>query len=659
MPGVSKKKPKSRARAAEPRPDAAAAARRRRRSLAAGLLAAAALLGLGLVLSLRPASGHRVLFVGLDGGDWQLLDRLMSEGRMPNLASLVREGRSGVLQTEQPPLSPLLWTTMLTGVGPLEHGILDFARFHPGTGHKEPIPSAERQAPAVWDMASAAGRRVAVLGVWATWPAERVNGLLVSDRLFSFQRAEQAPPGAVFPAEREVWARQIVERAERETDLAQLREYLPWLEEAEARTILIQPDPYSHPASALRRILVETRVYHDLAMEALTQDKPDLAIVYIQGTDTIGHVFAPYAPPRQASIPPAEFERYSHVPAQYFAHVDRLLGEYREWARAAGAVLMLASDHGFRWSAGRPSAPDSLAAATAGRWHREEGIYLLWGPGVAPGASHAERGGVRQVCATLLALLGLAPGRGLAGPPLAGAPTRALAQADYRAGWSPPQAAEAPADGEALEKLEALGYIGAQEPRARPPGTDSTRTAASFNNEGLIRSAEGDGAGAAAAFERALALDPGLASALWNLSDLLSRENREPQRSDELLVRALAAGLPDGLGQVIGRALGCRRKGQAERASRLLDTALEVRPAESELLLLRGRWRLDAQDCAGALADFQAAAEQRPDSALVRASAGLASLCLGDEEAAASSFRRSLELDPNQPELRRALDQDP
>src|SRR5437588_310275 len=83
-------------------------------------------------------AGRRVLFVGLDGADWELLDGYMSSGVMPNLAALAREGQTGTLTTIQPPLSPLVWTTMMTGVSPLEHGILDFTRFNPRTGDREP-----------------------------------------------------------------------------------------------------------------------------------------------------------------------------------------------------------------------------------------------------------------------------------------------------------------------------------------------------------------------------------------------------------------------------------------------------------------------------------------------------------------------------------------
>ncbi|HWN44786.1 MAG TPA: hypothetical protein VNW71_21360, partial [Thermoanaerobaculia bacterium] len=45
----------------------------------------------------EPAAERRpVLFIGLDGADWQRLDPLMESGAMPNLAALAREGRTGV-----------------------------------------------------------------------------------------------------------------------------------------------------------------------------------------------------------------------------------------------------------------------------------------------------------------------------------------------------------------------------------------------------------------------------------------------------------------------------------------------------------------------------------------------------------------------------------
>lgn len=631
------------------------------------LAAAAALLGAGLgavgcgrgrAPGAPEGAARRVLFVGLDGGDWQLLDRYRAAGSMPELDRLAREGRTGGLETIEPPLSPLVWTTMMTGVSPLAHGILDFTRRNPASGALEPITRFERRVPAVWNLAGARGRSVAVLGLWATWPAEPVNGLLVSDRFFSFTSPTPAAGGGiVHPPSAEGWARAALAAAEARNGYAALHAELPWLSEEEYRRQAAAPDPYAHPVSALRRIRVETAAYHALATDWLARHPTDLAIVYFQGTDTLGHVFAPYAPPRKAGVGEADFARWSGVPERYFARIDRMLGDYRRIAAASGAVLMIGSDHGFLWGEGRPEGGSAAAAATAGRWHRDEGIYLLWGPGIAARPERA-RGRVDQVAATLLALLGLPPARGLAGPPLPGAPAAAGPAVDYgvKAGAEPARAGTVPGAAEEIARLEALGYLGNGGGRAAAPG-GGTRTPASFNNEGLLRRRAGDAAGAARAFEAALALEPAQASALWNLSDLLESAGREPGEADDLLIRAAAAGLPDGIERTVARAAALAGQGDTARSTALLDRALAALPGNPALSLERGRRRMEAKRCAEAAADFAAAAKGAPGNALTHASLGLSLLCQGKVEAAGASLRRSLAIDPEQPAVRGALAQ--
>lgn len=76
---------------------------------------------------------------------------------------------------------------------------------------------------------------------------------------------------------------------------------------------------------------------------------------------------------------------------------------------------------------------------------------------------------------------------------------------------------------------------------------------------------------------------------------------------------------------------------------------------EPRWLLTRGRLRLENSDCSGALTDFRRATQLAPRDAIAFASCGTAALCEGDTAAAKRAFERSLELDSNQPQIRRAL----
>jgi tetratricopeptide (TPR) repeat protein len=602
-------------------------------------------------------AGRPVIFLGLDAGDWPLLDGYIARGVMPNLGRLVAEGTSGHLNTLSPALSPLIWTTMMTGNSPLEHGILDFVQFDPASGQKEPITSSERRTPALWNMATSAGKRSAVFGLWATFPAEAIDGLVVSDRLFTFLYKESAPPqGVVFPADREAWARDGLARAEGDVNYDALHAYLPWLTESEYRKVADSDDPYAQPVSALRRMLIETTVYGNLSLQWIREQHPDIALVYFQSTDTVGHVFAPYAPPKQTSIAPQDFERYSAVPERFFHALDERIGQYRDAAAAAGGVLMLASDHGFFWGDGRPTKLSSVATASAARWHAPQGMYLLWGKGVPAKPGHEAQGDVQQVAATVLALAGLPPGRDVNGEPLEGASPIKAPRADYAAHYHPAAAQTARTGGsamsrEAVANLRSLGYIGASESDTAPPGSrGTTRTAGSYNNEGVILKERGKLPQAIESFEARI--DPNLASAQWNLSDVTYAMGQDLDRSDALLVRAFAGGMPDGAKTLIGRAIAYQRNGDSARSLRLMDAAVAANGRDAELWLFRGRYRMDANDCRGAAQDFDRAIALTPDNAPAFGASGVARLCTGDRAGARRAFERPLEIDPAQPKIR-------
>jgi tetratricopeptide (TPR) repeat protein len=211
-------------------------------------------------------------------------------------------------------------------------------------------------------------------------------------------------------------------------------------------------------------------------------------------------------------------------------------------------------------------------------------------------------------------------------------------------------------DADTLARLRALGYIGAAESNTSASRTlQTTRTAGSYNNEGLLLKAQGRKADAIAAFENALIVDRHLASALWNLSDLLFADSTDLDRSDLLLVQAFGDGLPEGTKFLIGRAIGYQRSGQIDRSTKLLEDALRARPEEPEVWLFLGRYRVEKGACAEAVADFEKATRLAPKNAGAFASLGLARLCAGDRIGARHDLQRSLEIDPSQAVVKQYL----
>src|SRR5262249_25710775 len=122
-----------------------------------------------------PGGRKPILWLGLDGLDWELLGRLGAEGRVANRGGRPATGWTARLQSFSPPLSPIVWTSIATGVGPEVHRVLDFQEVDPASGERVPISGRSRAVPAIWNLASSAGESVGVVGWWATHPAEEVT----------------------------------------------------------------------------------------------------------------------------------------------------------------------------------------------------------------------------------------------------------------------------------------------------------------------------------------------------------------------------------------------------------------------------------------------------------------------------------------------------
>jgi len=102
--------------------------------LTAGLLIA----GLAVLLGCNRYGSHwrgqqRLIILGIDGMDPQLLREFMRDGKMPNFAKLAAEGSFQELTTSIPPQSPVAWANLITGMDAGGHGIFDFIHRDPKT----------------------------------------------------------------------------------------------------------------------------------------------------------------------------------------------------------------------------------------------------------------------------------------------------------------------------------------------------------------------------------------------------------------------------------------------------------------------------------------------------------------------------------------------
>ena len=434
--------------------------------------------------------GSKVLVLGLDGADWEILNPLLAAGRMPNLKRLVDTGVSAKLLTISPMLSPVIWTTIATGVEPSRHGILDFLV---RDANRQPVTSVQRTAATVWQILGRAGIDCGVVGWWATWPADPMRGYLVADRLayqlFDYRSDPDDADGKTWPPElydvvrpRIVppesipWSRVEPYLSGERHDPGQFDDDETGLLE-EFRTLLASGDTYVGVADALRR-----------------ERTPRFEAVYLEGTDTIGHLFMRFRPPRLPGVSQPAFEAFREVVDRYYeaadADIGRLLAD-----RGEDWTVMVVSDHGFASDATRPQSTDSrIGHGAAASWHRRFGVFVITGRHVSD-PRRIDEASVYDVAPTILALFGQPipsswPGRVLTEALDPGFLSRQPVR--FRAEDPPRRSAEGAllASGagdqvsdELLKKLESLGYVSG--------GGTASESVTARNNAGVALMAEG------------------------------------------------------------------------------------------------------------------------------------------------------------------------
>jgi len=119
----------------------------------------------------------KVLVIGVNGAEWDLLRPLMVRGDLPNLSKLVENGTSGYLRTISSPNCPKVYTAFFTSVLPQESGITGFV-----VGGQTANTNMLKAEP-IWNILSKNGVTVGMANVPGTFPTMPVNGYMISGML--------------------------------------------------------------------------------------------------------------------------------------------------------------------------------------------------------------------------------------------------------------------------------------------------------------------------------------------------------------------------------------------------------------------------------------------------------------------------------------------
>lgn len=361
-----------------------------------------------------PAHDRRLFVVGLDAADERLVSQGIAAGRLPNFDRMIREGCSGPLRTHRPILSPILWTTMATGLTPDRHGVLDFVE-QEASGRVVPITSRSRRAPAFWEILGAAGFKCGIVGWLATFPVRPLNGFVISDRftLHPFGDGVEPPntdrSGTTYPPGLDERLRETLVSPAAITD-AEL-----------ASTFGAPTVPAGEDAPQRRELRVieaAARTYTAAALRLDEREKPDLLAVYFEAIDRLMHLFGAAMAPPLPGTAKGMADRYGHAVERFYAAMDRRLGEFMTEAGEEGTVLVI-SDHGFKIGDERPQHPALRSDVFAAEWHRDPGIVVAWGRGVLRGAK-IQDADIYDVTPTLLAYFGVPASESMRGHVLVG-----------------------------------------------------------------------------------------------------------------------------------------------------------------------------------------------------------------------------------------------
>jgi len=280
----------------------------------------------------------RVVVIGVNGMEMDVLRPLILQGKMPNLSSVIKRGAYGKLRTVSAPNCPRVYSTLFTSTTPEEHGVTGFI-----VGGVTANTNMLKEEP-IWSILSKNQVTVGMANVPATFPVMPVNGYMVSGMLTRGKNCEDgvlcAPKlseveggSAVYPASLKP------ELIKNVGDYYVDCERMPSAEELQGHE--------SEVINAWLKKVDVIRAQQTQLFEYLLQNHPTQFTWLGQSCeDRTGHWLYPIAPYNAGYNPKVNAVREDAFPNQYIAF-DKVLGVVLQHIDE-NTYLFIVSDHGIK-----------------------------------------------------------------------------------------------------------------------------------------------------------------------------------------------------------------------------------------------------------------------------------------------------------------------
>jgi len=145
------------------------------------------------------SNSPKVLFIGFDAGEPNVIDQMCEEGKLPALDAIRKNHLSGAMTSVVGFGNDVMWSSFNTCVNPAKHGQYFYRQFDPGT-YECPIYHPPKDRPeAFWNALSRAKKRTAIIDVPYAPLSETINGMhvvewLAHDRFINRWRGEAHGP---------------------------------------------------------------------------------------------------------------------------------------------------------------------------------------------------------------------------------------------------------------------------------------------------------------------------------------------------------------------------------------------------------------------------------------------------------------------------------